>query len=69
MSKFNDVIFSGEGDLGKVLADILEFNNEHPFQAITVDSMQRSYTRRILQQRQGLTVTTVEAGIRAQDFK
>jgi hypothetical protein len=72
MSKFNDAIFSGEGDLGKVLADIIEFNNEHPFDPITVDSMQKSnksYTKRILQQRQGLTVGTDEAGMRARDFK
>jgi len=69
MSKFNDAIFSGDSDkYSEALTDILEFNNEHPFESITVDSMQKSnksYNRRILQQEQGLTVTTDEARLRS----
>ena len=69
MSKFNDAIFKGDSDkLSEALADILEFNNEHPFQAMTVDSVQKSnesYIKRILEQEQGLTVITDEAIVRS----
>ena len=72
ISKFNDAVFKGDSDkFSEALADILEFNNEHPFQAITVDSMQKSnksYIKRILEQEQGLTVTTNIARIRSQEF-